>query len=125
MKIVCTQENLKTALSTVGRIISSSNTLPILSNILIKTENGVLKISSTNLEVAIVTQARCKVEEEGSVTVSSKTITDLIGNMPNKNISLFTEGSELKVDTENYHTSIKTLPPEDFPLIPEVESGSV
>jgi DNA polymerase-3 subunit beta len=125
MKIVCTQENLKAGLSVVGRIISSNNTLPILSNLLIKTENGQLKISSTNLEVAITTQVRCKVEEDGEITVVGKTISELVNNLPNKNIILESSGSDLKIDTENYHTSIKTLPAEEFPLIPNVENGKV
>ncbi len=123
MKVICTQENLKLGLSTVGRIISSSNTLPILSNLLIKTENGVLKISSTNLEIAITTQVRCKVEDDGEVTVVGKTINDLINNLPNKNITLQSGVGELRVETENYHTVVKTLPVEEFPLIPRVEGG--
>ena len=122
MKIVCTQENLKAGLATVGRIIPSSNTLPILSNLLIRTDNGILKISSTNLEIAITTQIRCKVEEDGGVTVASKTINELINNLPNKNITLQTENNELKIEAENYHTSIKTLPADEFPLIPAIEA---
>jgi DNA polymerase III subunit beta len=123
MKIICTQENLKTGLLTVGRIISSSNSLPILNNILIKTENGVLTLSSTNLEIAITTHVRCKIEEEGELTVLSKTITDLVNNLPNKNIILQTQNGQVDVETENYHTSIKTLPAEEFPLIPQVEDN--
>lgn len=124
MKIICTQENLKNGLSTTSRIISSSNTLPILGNILLKAENGVLKISSTNLEIAITTQIRGKIEEDGETTVNSKTLTDLINNMPNKNITLTTEKNELKIETENYHTNLKTTPPEEFPLIPKPEGGN-
>ena len=122
MKIVCTQENLKSGLMTVGRIISSTNTLPILNNILLKTDSGVLKISSTNLEIAITTSVRCKIEEPGEVTVSSKTFVDLVNNLPNKNIVLESKGSEMLIDAENYHTKLKTLPAEEFPLIPQVEN---
>ena len=125
MKVICTQENLKMGLSTVGRIISSSNTLPILGNLLIKTENGLLKISSTNLEIAITTQVRCKVEEEGEITVVSKTVNDLINNLPNKNITLSSSSAGLSLETDNYHTVIKTLPAEEFPLIPKLEGGSL
>jgi len=121
MKLICTQENLKNGLLTAGRIISPSNTLPILNNILLKTENGLLKIASTNLEVAVSTQVRCKIEEEGAITVFSKTIIDLINNLPNKNISLETIGADLHIETENYKTSVKTLPADEFPLIPEPE----
>jgi DNA polymerase-3 subunit beta len=109
----------------VGRIISSSNTLPILSNLLIKTENGLLKISSTNLEIAITTQVRCKIEEEGQITVVSKTFSELINSLPNSNVTLLAEGGNLKIESENYHTSIKTLPAEEFPLIPQIEGGNV
>ena len=125
MKVICTQENLKLGLSTAGRIISSSHTLPILNNLLLKTENGLLKISSTNLEVAITSGIRCKVEELGVLTVSSKTLTDLVNNLPNKNITLQSKDGQLFVEAENYHTNIKTLPAEEFPLIPEVEGKNV
>lgn len=123
MKIICTQENLKAGLAAVGRIISSSHTLPILNNLLLKTENGLLKVSSTNLEVAITNSIRCKVEEDGVLTVSSKTLIDLVNNLPNKNISIYNKESQLFIESENYHTSIKTLPAEEFPLIPEVGGG--
>lgn len=123
MKLICTQENLKTGLAVVGRIISSTNTLPILSNVLIKTENGMLKISSTNLEIGITTSVRCKVEEDGEITVASKTFIDLVNNLPNKNIVLEKRNDELLIESENYHTKLKTLPPEDFPIIPKIEDG--
>ncbi len=125
MKVICTQENFKNGLLTVGRIISSSSTLPILNNVLIKTENGLLKISSTNLEIAITTHIRCKVEKEGEITVVCKTITELVNTLPNKNITLELKDSQLLIETENYHTSIKTLPAEEFPLIPSIESSEV
>jgi DNA polymerase-3 subunit beta len=125
MKIICTQENLKFGLGTIGRIISSSNSLPILNNILIKTENGLMKISSTNLEIAITTQIRCMVEENGETTVVGKTLLDLVNNMPNQNITLQTNGQNLNINSENYHTQIKTLPTEDFPLIPVLDNGII
>jgi len=109
----------------VGRIISTNNTLPILNNILIKTENGVLKISSTNLEVAITTEVRCKVEEEGQTTVFAKTIIELVNNLPNQNITLESKENKLLIQTEHYHNEIKTLPAEEFPLIPEMEKNEI
>lgn len=122
MNIICTQENLKAGLVIVGKIISTSSTLPVLNNVLLKTESGMLKISSTNLEVAITTHIRCKVEEDGVVTVNSKTFTDLVNNLPNKNIVLKTTQGEMQVESENYKSVIKTLSFEEFPLIPEIEA---
>ncbi len=123
MKVICTQENLKTGLLIIGKVLSSTNTLPILNNILMKAEHGVLKIYSTNLELAISTQVRCKTEEEGGITVVGKTLSDLINNLPNQNTTIQTNGQELGIEVGNYHTSIKTMPAEDFPLIPVVTDG--
>lgn len=121
MKVICVQDNLKNGLQLAGRIVSSTNTLPILNNILLKTEHGQLKIFSTNLEVAITTQVRCKIEEEGEATVLAKTFIELINNIPNTNITLTTQNGEIKIEAENFHTKLKTLPVDDFPLIPKVE----
>jgi DNA polymerase-3 subunit beta len=123
MKIVCTQENLKNGLLSVSRIISNSNTLPILNNLLLKTENGLLAISATNLELAITTSVRCKIEQEGSVCLPAKTLTDLVNNLPNTNVNIDTTGSEAVIATDHYTTKIKTLPSDEFPSIPAVENG--
>lgn len=123
MKVVCTQENLKNGLLTVSRIISNSNTLPILNNVLLKTENGLLSLSATNLELAIITTIRCKIEQEGGLCLPAKTFTELVNNLPNTNITIETQDTEVVVTTEQYNTKIKTLSSDDFPLIPNVENG--
>ncbi len=125
MKIICTQENLRTGLQQVSRIVGSSSTLPILNNVLIQTENGQLKISATNLEMGINTHIRCKIEQEGGVCVPAKVLLDLVNNLPNENITIEVGESEVLVATERYQTKIKHLPVEDFPLIPAIDDGVV
>ncbi len=122
MKIVCTQENLKNGLQIVGRTIGNSITLPILNNVLLKTEDGQLKLVGTNLELAINTMVRCKIEKEGSASVQAKIFSDLINNLPNSNITIEQIGSEIKISTEKYSAKLKTLPTEEFPLIPVIEN---
>src|SRR4051812_33116552 len=53
MKINCKQQDLAKGISTVNHAVSSRSTLPILANILLSTDNGRLKLSSTNLEIGI------------------------------------------------------------------------
>lgn len=123
MKIICTQENLKNGLQAVSRIVGSSSTLPILNNVLLQTENGLLKISGTNLEVGISTYIRCKIEQEGGVCLAAKTILELVNNLPNENIVIEVGEAETSISTDRYHTKIKQLPVDDFPLIPKVSDG--
>lgn len=123
MKIICTQENLKAGLASAARVVSNSNTLPILNNLLLKTENGFLKIYATNLEIAIISTVRCKIEKEGALCLPAKIFSELVSAIPNQNISIEGEKGTAKIHTQNYNASIKTLPSDEFPLIPQVEKN--
>lgn len=123
MKIICTQENLKAGLTQVSRVVGSSQTLPVLNNVLLKTENGQLKISATNLEMGISTVIRCKIEVEGGVCLTAKVLLDLVNNLPNENITIEVGEVETKVSTTRYQTKVKHLPVEEFPIIPDVEDS--
>lgn len=125
MKIICTQENLRNGLQQVSRIVGTSQTLPILNNVLLQTENGLLKISATNLEMGMSTSVRCKIEQDGGVCINAKVLLDLVNNLPNENITIEVGDAETSITTERYQTKIKHLPVEDFPLIPAVEDGSL
>ncbi|MDB4939726.1 MAG: Beta sliding clamp [Candidatus Doudnabacteria bacterium] len=121
MKVICTQENLKRGLGITSRVSNGSTTLPVLNNVLIKTDQGGLKLSSTNLEMGVNTWIRCKVDEQGGISVPAKTFVDLINNLPNDNVTLTTENNHLLIETSNYQTKIKGLAPDEFPLIPQIE----
>ena len=73
MRLSCLQENLARGLSIVGRAVASRSTLPITQNVLLTTEQSMLKISATNLEIAMTTWVGAQVEEEGSITVPGAT----------------------------------------------------
>ena len=120
MKIICTQENLKNGLAQVSRVVGSSQTLPVLNNVLLNTENGQLKISATNLEMGISTVIRCKIEVEGGVCLTAKVLLDLVNNLPNENITIEVGEVETKVSTTRYQTKIKHIPVEEFPIIPVI-----
>lgn len=120
MKIVCTQENLKIGLALVNRIVSSSTTLPILSNILLKTVNGQLALVATNLETAITTLLRCKIEIPGEICLPAKTLTEIINSLPAENLSLEKIEGLLRITCPGFELDLKYMPADDFPLIPEI-----
>lgn len=121
MKLICTKENLKRGLFVVSRVVGTGNPLQVLNNILIKTDQGRIKLSSTNLEIGVNTWVGGKIEEEGALTVPARLVNEYINNLPSEKVTLESvENSTLKIESDNYHTSLKGLPYEDFPLIPEV-----
>ena len=125
MKLICTQENLNKALNIVGKIINKNTTLPILNNILLKTEKGRLKLSSTNLELGINYWVGGKIEEEGEITVPTKLFANFISNLPNSNVEIKLKGDVLNIKCDKYKTNIKGLNAKEYPLIPKIEAEPV
>lgn len=125
MKISCTQENLNQGLVITSHIATKNSNLPILSNILIKTENKVLTLSATNLEIGITTQIRSKIEQEGEFSVDAKLFTDYIFLLPKERIDLELEGDNLKIKCQKQKTKIKGQFSSEFPLIPKIKKDNI
>jgi DNA polymerase III subunit beta len=120
MKLLVTKENLKKGLFVVSRVVGVGNPLQVLNNILVKTDEGRVKLSSTNLEIGVNTWVGGKVEKEGSLTVPAKLINEYINNLPTDKVILEAKENTLNIESDNYHTNIKGLSADDFPLIPQV-----
>lgn len=120
MKISCTRENLLAGLSLVSRVASKNLTLPILGNVLLRAHNNFLTLSATNLEVGVVSRVRGKVAEDGSITVQARLINDFVNLLEHDRIELESEGTSLRVLGKSSRTTIRGMPADDFPIIPEV-----
>ena len=121
MKFTCTRENLKQALDIVSSLAGKHAHLPILSNVLIQAQETKVEFISTNLEVAIKTLVRAKVEQPGSFTVPAKTLTDFVHLLEQENVDVLSEGNELILQSGNSNTKIKGTPAEEYPVLPDVE----
>jgi DNA polymerase-3 subunit beta len=125
MKLSSLQENLNRGLNLVGRAAAARTTLPITNNILLATDQGRLKLAATNLEMAISCWIGAKVEEEGSITVNARLLSDFIGSLPNDKIeiSLSPRSKTLKLKCARFEARISGVDAKDFPPIPKVEGG--
>ena len=119
MKVSCMQENLTRGLSIVGRAVVTRSTLPILSNVLLATDDSRLKLSATNLEVGINCWVGAKVEQEGAITVPARLLSDLVNSLPAGRIDmeLITQTRTLNVKAGRFEANIKGIDAQDFPLI--------
>ncbi len=123
MKVLCTRDNLRRGIAHCERSIGKNPTLPILGNILIEAEKGILKLVATNLEIGVISTVRAKIEKEGKITVPAQLLSGIIQNLKDEQINLEMEGQNLKIWSDNFESKIRTIPAEDFPLIPRVEEG--
>src|SRR5579859_2119912 len=125
MKITCKQQDLSRGLSAVSHAVSNRSTLPILSNILLATDQGRLKLSATNLEIGINCWVDAQIQEEGSTTVPAKLLTDLVSRLPQAPVDLsVSDGTNtLNVKGQGSNANIKGMDASEFPLIPSAEGG--
>ncbi len=121
MKAIVKQQQLTHGVNVVARAVAPRSTLPVLSNILVKTDEGRLRLSATNLELGITTWIGANVKEEGAITVPARTFADLVSNLPNEDVTLTldvnTRTLNLRCGTST--TDIKGIDAEEFPPIPE------
>jgi DNA polymerase-3 subunit beta len=120
MKVNVLQENLVRGLSIVSRAVSPRSTLPVLSNVLIASDEGRLRLSATNLELGITCWIGAKIEEEGSTTIPARTFADLVGTLPPEQVSLNLNASTqtLNVRCGASNTDIKCIDAQEFPPLP-------
>lgn len=136
MRLTIPKDILARGLSLVGRAVSSQTTLPVLSNILLRTEGARLQLSATNLTIAITCWLPASIETEGAITVPAKTLTDVVASIASgDSIAITLKDDTLAFKASTSKTEIKGLPAEDFPLLPrgnaqtgsmlEVEAGAL
>ncbi|HUP26721.1 MAG TPA: DNA polymerase III subunit beta [Candidatus Limnocylindrales bacterium] len=123
MKLQVTQENLHKALSSVGRVANSRGTLPILSNVLLKTIGNRLSIAATNLDIAITHFIGSKVADEGAITVPARLMNDFVASLPSGTITLELDDTKLKISTNQYESVINGTSAEEYPVMPAISEG--
>ena len=97
MDVICTQEQLQRALAQSARAVATKTSLPSLSNVLMRPEDGRLRIAATNLELGITTWIDADVRDAGDtapdgnalgVSVDARLLSELVATLPAGNVRL-------------------------------------
>lgn len=122
VKVSCLQETLQRALGQVSRAVATKTALPVLSNVLLATDEGRLKIAATNLEIGITTWIEAQVLEEGRITVDARLLNEFVNTLPNETVQLSSDNVRfsLAVQCGRDKAAINGIDAEDFPVIPTV-----
>ena len=125
MKVSCLQENLSRGLGIVGRAVANRATLPITQNVMLSTDQSMLKLSATNLEIAMTTWVGGRADEEGAITVPSRLLSELVSSLPREEIELELKPgtSVLRLTCARSEANIHGADASEFPPIPTVEEG--
>ena len=114
------QENLARGLQVVGRAVSSRATLPVLSNVLLRTEDAGLKLTTTNLEIGITCWVPGRIESDGALTVPARLFSDIVNSLPaGERVDLEGDGATgLRIRGGRFRAHLKGIEADEFPAIP-------
>lgn len=128
MEIIFDKEELWRTMQMVGNVAASRNTLPILSNVLIKTVGEQVHIAATDLEIGMKCVVNGEIENPGSITIPAKKLSDIVRELPSTTNSgepakvkvTTLTNDRIEIDCENAKFRIVGLPDEEFPPLPEI-----
>jgi len=123
MNIVTSREELLKPLMMVGGVVEKRQTLPILANILIKADQKRLRITATDLEVELKTEAAVTKGEEMDFTLPARKLIDICRALPdNSEISMDIKGEKAVIMAGRSRFTLGVLPAKDYPAI-EIEGA--
>ncbi len=124
MKLSCSQETLSRGLSVVNRGVSSAaaSSLPVLSNVLVATDDGRLRLSATDLKIGITLWVPAMIFEDGAVTLPSRLLTEFVNSLPNDQVEIATPESQTvaHIRSARFSANIRGIDADEFPLIPSI-----
>lgn len=124
MRATLERSNLLTALNHVYRVVERRNTIPILSNVLLKADGASLKLKATDLDLEITEATPAQMEQAGATTVPAHLLYDIVRKLPDgAEVMLRSDddGNAISVVSGRASFRLRCLPQSDFP---ELSAGS-
>ena len=122
MKLTITREKLQEGLVAVAASVPTKTTLPVLANILVEATKDGLRLSGTDLDIAVSTLIPAEVDAEGAVTLPAKKLVEIVRELPSGGVRV-TGAGEQRVNLECGRSKFKLLgiSKEEFPRFPPVK----
>lgn len=126
MKATVAVSQLQELLDLVSRFVSRHATLPILENVLIKTNIDTITLKATDMEKYIEVEMPAKVESDGALTINAKMMNDIIKATDDEYVVLHGDLAKdmLKITTSSDNFNIKGISANEYVAVPSVQSDS-
>jgi DNA polymerase-3 subunit beta len=125
MKLTITREQLQEGLVAVAASVPAKTTLPILSNILLEATKDGIRLSGTDLDIAVSTTVSASVDQEGAITLPARKLVEIVRELPSAAIRLTASGEQrVTIECGRSKFRLLGLPREEFPAFPGVKFDS-
>lgn len=121
MRFTISREKLQEGLAAVAASIPAKTTLPVLANILVETTDKGIRLSGTDLDIAVSTEVTADVETAGAITIPAKKLTEIARELPPSPVKMSAIGEQrITLDCGRSHFKILGLPKDEFPTFPSI-----
>ena len=123
MKFTIQREDLLTPLQQVIGAVEKRQTMPSLSNVLIRSEDNYLAITATDLEIELVSRVQLMVDQSGEITIPAKKLLDICKSLPAEAIiNIHIDNDKAIIQSGRSRFTLTTLPAADFPSLEAITS---
>src|ERR671912_436692 len=121
MKVTVERAALLKSLGHVHRVVERRNTIPILSNVLLRAEDGGLRMKATDLDIEVTETIPADIAQPGSTTVPAHVIYDIVRKLPDGaqvSLEMAGESGQMQIRSGRSRFMLQALPESDFPDLP-------
>jgi len=118
------KDDFSSALAWVARSLPSKPTQPILRGVMIEADDDGLHLSGFDREVSTRVHINAEVDEPGSILVAGKLVSDIVGSLPNKPITMRYEDSTVTLSTGSSRFELRPMTIEDYPVLPKLPENT-
>lgn len=115
MNVTINTTTLAGELRLLNQVAPQKAALPILSNVLIETDMTGLRFAASDHEVSFQSACLANVDEPGSVTLPAKRLLDMIEQLPDTDVQIYTDRAHVHLRSGTFKSRLQTMSPDDFP----------
>ena len=122
MRFTISREKLQEGLAAVASAVPTKTTLPVLANLLVQTTEKGIRISGTDLDIAVSTEVTADVEAAGAITIPARKLAEIARELPPAPAKISAAGDQ-RITLECGRSKFKLLglPKSEFPNFPAVK----
>jgi DNA polymerase-3 subunit beta len=121
MRFTIAREKLQEGLQAVTAAVPAKTTLPVLANLLVETTDRGIRLSATDLDIAVSTEVSADVEASGAITIPAKKLSEIARELPPSPVKVASSGEQrITLECGRSRFKLLGLPRDEFPTFPAV-----
>ena len=122
MKFKINRDHFSSGLQMVTSVVGARKTMPILQNVLIEAKDGLVRLTTTNLDLGARCSVKADIETEGSITLPVKEIGRIVRELADIEVSVeVSDLAKATISTRGSIFNVVGMDSKEFPPLPELE----